>query len=359
MGWPGSRTARMPLRPDILFLPMVERANSLEQHSADRGTISDLRHVNVLHLEPLLLEEMEEWRRELSWDFSPSAALVRQYAGTSSLGGAALMVNGEVAGYGYAVIEEPRGIIGDLYVKRQFQLTANGPGYEAELFRSLLDALATTRNVRRVESQLMLSGPAAAVAIRDENRAHGRALRLYERRLMLRSGAPELPEAGGDLGKPGHFRTAGWEDRFLHAASIVIAGAYYMETDSEINEQYRSPAGARRFLGNIVEFPGCGTFHRESSFLAFDPISGEPAGMVLTSFVAGGIGHISQLCVMPEARGMGLGKTLLRMAIAALHEHGARDVSLTVTATNRKAIAIYEKFGFRNMRAFFAYIWEG
>src|SRR3569833_2116402 len=71
----------------------------------------------VRELEPLLAEEVAEGRREMAGDCEPSAALVRRYAGSGSLGGAALVVDGQVAGYGYAVLEEPRGIIGDLYLR--------------------------------------------------------------------------------------------------------------------------------------------------------------------------------------------------------------------------------------------------
>jgi len=170
---------------------------------------------------------------------------------------------------------------------------------------------------------------------------------------MSRDGAIALPASVGS-----RFRFVPWEDRFMHAAAAIIAGAYKSETDSEINAQYRSPAGARRFLSNIVEFPGCGTFHAAASFMAYDRESGEAAGMVLSSFVADDTGHISQLCVMPEARGAGLGKELLRAAAAALYLNGARRVSLTVTSSNRTAISIYEKFGFRDIRTFYAYIWE-
>ena len=322
-------------------------------HNSRQGEIVDLRKVSVRDLEPLLLDEIAEWRRELAWDFEPSAQLVRKFATTNTLGGAALIIDGEVAGYGYAVLEEPRGIIGDLYVRPH----RREPRHEAELFRSLLDALTETRNVRRMESQLMIPGPAAAALIREDNAARGRTVRLFERRLLSRPAGEPLP--AGDLRFGSRFRLAAWEDRFLHAASAVIAGSYQGETDSLINDQYRSPGGARKFLGNIVEFPGCGAFHRESSFLAFDRESGEPAGMVLASFVARESGHISQLCVMPAARGAGLGSELLGVATRALEARGARTVGLTVTATNRKAISIYGRFGFRDVRTFYAYIWEG
>lgn len=321
------------------------------QHQAPHREIVDLRKIAARDLEPLLLDEIREWRTELHWDFGPSAELVREYARTNSLGGAALMVDGEVAGYGYAVLEEPRGIIGDIYVRPHLR-QAN---FEAELFRSLLDALAATPRVTRVESQLMLFAPESAVAIANAN-ASRQPVRLFGRRLMVRGGGTPLP--AGSASVRNRFRFERWDERFMHVAGTIIAAAYKGETDGEINAQYRSPAGARRFLGNIVEFPGCGTFHAAASFLAFDIGTGEPAGMVLSSFVAADTGHVSQLCVLPSARGSGLGKELLRECADALYRYGARLVSLTVTESNSTAISIYKEFGFRDIRKFYAYIWE-
>jgi ribosomal protein S18 acetylase RimI-like enzyme len=326
---------------------MAALANSMGQNAGQREIV-DLRRVAVRDLEPLLADEIEEWRRDLAWDFEPSAALVRRYAGAGSLGGAALMVDGQVAGYGYAVLEEPRGIIGDVYLRPHLR----DAGAESELFRSLLDALAATPRVSRMESQLMLLTGETAELIRSA----GRPVQTFARRLMIREG--ESPVASGAAPPEGRFRFDEWEDSFLHLAGSIIATSYKGQTDSEINSQYRSPAGARRFLSNIVEFPGCGTFHAPGSFIAFDRHSREPVGMVLASFVAEEVGHISQLCVLPEMRGAGLGRELLRRSDEALRRHGARVVSLTVTESNTGAIALYERTGFRKVRGFFAYTWE-
>lgn len=343
-----SRRRHTPV-PDILF-PMAARANPLEQNTG-RREIVDLRKIAARDLDPLLADEIDEWRTELDWDFEPSADLVRKYAGTNSLGGAALMVDGKVAGYGYAVLEEPRGIIGDVYVRPYLR----DPSSEAQLFRALLDALAATPRVSRMESQLMLVTPESAAIIAGDT-ATRQPVRLFERRLMTRDGATPLPPANTRVRE--RFRFEPWQDHFMHLAGSIIAGSYKGETDNEINSQYRSPAGARRFLGNIVEFPGCGTFHPAGSFVAFDRETGEAAGMALSSFVAQNTGHISQLCVMPAARGAGLGNELLRESADALYQHGAKLVSLTVTASNRTAISIYDRFAFRTTRTFFAYIWE-
>jgi ribosomal protein S18 acetylase RimI-like enzyme len=80
--------------------------------------------------------------------------------------------------------------------------------------------------------------------------------------------------------------------------------------------------------------------------------------VVLVSFVGAETGHITQLCVVPSARGLGLGYELLRHAISALRTHGARRISLTVTAANTEAIRLYEQCGFHEVRRFSAYVWE-
>jgi len=334
---------------------MAARANIMDQ-TPPRREIVDLRRVAARDLEPLLADEIQEWRTELDWDFAPSADLVRKYAGTNSLGGAALVSDGQVAGYGYAVLEEPRGIIGDIYVRPHLRDAV----FESELFRALLDALVATPRITRMESQLMLVTPESAALIAGGNAAgagaSGKPVRLFERRLMSRDSQWRLPGVGADIRT--RFRFERWEDHLMHNAGAIIAAAYKGEADSEINAQYRSPGGARRFLTNIVDFPGCGTFHKPASFMAFDSATGEAAGMVLSSFVSIEAGHISQLCVMPGFRGTGLGNELLRSAAAALYQHGAQRISLTVTASNTIAISIYEKFGFRPVRNFFAYIWE-
>ena len=67
---------------------MAALANPMGQNAGQREIV-DLRRVPVRDLEPLLADEIAEWRRELAWDFEPSAALVRRYAGSGSLGGAA------------------------------------------------------------------------------------------------------------------------------------------------------------------------------------------------------------------------------------------------------------------------------
>jgi ribosomal protein S18 acetylase RimI-like enzyme len=315
--------------------------------AANPQELIELRNVSAADLNHLLLEETVEWEQELDWDFSRSAGLVRKYADMRALGGAALMDRGEVAGYGYSVLEDHKGLIGDLYIRPGWR----GGDAEVRLFRMMLDGLIASPQVRRVESQLMLVEQPVAKALQRE-----RFVRLFERVLMrfdLPSPLPPARSAGLR-----RFRLGPWGDQFHDQASNVIALSYDGHVDGQINDQYRTFFGAQKFLNNIVQYPGCGEFFRKASFVAIDGETGCIAGLVLTSFVAPAVAHITQLCVVPQAQGAGLGYEMLRQSVAVLQASGAARISLTVTAANTGAVQLYKKCGFYELRRFFAYVWE-
>jgi GNAT superfamily N-acetyltransferase len=307
----------------------------------------DLRRLSGRELDPLLLEETIEWRDALDWDFSKSAELVRRYAETRSLGGAAILDRGEVAGYGYTVIEEHKGLIGDVYVRPAWR----GEHLEAKIFRAMLEGLIASPQVRRIESQLMLVNADAARQLQKE-----RFIRLFERILMTLEPDAPVPAARGSAMRQ---RCEAWSDAYHDAAAGVLAVSYADHIDSQINDQYRTVPGARRFLYNIIQFPGCGVFFRPASLISLDAESGAVTGISLASFVSDTAGHITQLCVVPAVKGQGLGFELLRRSVIGLRAHGAQRISLTVTTANAEAVTLYQRFGFREVRRFYAYVWEG
>ncbi len=309
--------------------------------------IIDLRRFSGYDLSPLLQEEAGEWARELWWDFRGSADLVRRFADARSLGGFGLVEGGEIAGYGYTVLENGKGLIGDIFVRPASRTVET----QVRLFRALLDHLISTPRVSRIESQLMLIEPEVARAIQRE-----RFIRLFERLIMTFDPATELaPGADTALRR---FHVEPWRDYHHDSAATVISLAYLNHIDAQINDQYRTLDGARRFLYNIVQFPGCGTFYPAASFIASERATGWVAGIVLSSFVSAGVAHVTQLCVTPHAQNAGLGYELLRQAVSTLREAGARRITLTVTAANKPALDLYLRCGFQEARRFFAYVWE-
>jgi hypothetical protein len=212
--------------------------------------ICELYQVPVDELDRLLGEEIDVWARDLSWDFAPSAALVRRFVQSQSLTGFALRVRGELIGYAYQVCDERKGLIGDFYVRP----TAHSPSNEMALIGAVVESLMKTPGVRRIESQEEIE-------------------RLPFRELSHRVSIQP------------------WSDRMHEDAAHVISAAYRGHVDSEINDQYRNIPGARRFVTNIVRFPGCGTFSVQGSCVAVDEHSGRLCGVCLTSAVSETTGH--------------------------------------------------------------------
>jgi ribosomal protein S18 acetylase RimI-like enzyme len=205
--------------------------------------------------------------------------------------------------------------------------------------------------IRRIESQLMMLRTGPKIALPEP-----KFVRTFVRNFMEIEGelAARLPER--QPSEAVWFDS--WTERKQDEAATLIASAYKGHIDSEINDQYRSPAGARRFLMNIVQYPGCGSFFQPASFVAIEPGNGRLAGMCLASLVQADVGHITQVCVSKAVRGTGTGYELIRRSLESLARHGCRKVTLTVTGSNGEAIGLYERMGFRKTRNFAAFVWD-
>lgn len=303
----------------------------------------DLRSVDVESLAPVLEEQVASWRTELGWDFSTSANLVRRFVQMHALTGHALVMNGRVAGYSYFVCEDGKGLIGDLYVLKQQRTAEN----EYALFQASLDALWQTPGVHRVESQLMMLSETS-----NRRLPYTTWLQTYPRLFLEAPLSAALPRR--ELGSS--INVVPWTEGYQEATGRLIANAYQGHIDSLINDQYRSATGARRFLINIVQYPGCGAFFEPASFAAISKSA--LCGASLASKVSADVGHITQVCVAPSYQGTGLGYELVRQSMAALATYRCRAVSLTVTAANEPALRLYRNMGFLPQRSFAAYVWQ-
>jgi ribosomal protein S18 acetylase RimI-like enzyme len=307
--------------------------------------VVDLRKVSAADLTPLLEEETGVWQRALDWDFEPSAELVRRFVDMQALNGFALIEGGRVIGYCYYIREEKKGLIGDLYVRERDRTVER----EHALIEATLEALWRSGGVHRVESQLLLLDSPLARKV-----PFAQWFRAFPRR-FLEASAMQALELSEHI--PLGVSIAPWTEARQDDSARLVAAAYRGHVDSDINDQYRSPSGARRFLNNIVQYPGCGTFFGPASYAAIDA-KGALCGMSLASLVSNTTGHITQICVSPAQRGKGVGYALLRRSMLALAAHGCHTVGLTVTSTNTGAIRLYEQMGFTDRREFAAYIWD-
>jgi ribosomal protein S18 acetylase RimI-like enzyme len=307
--------------------------------------IVDLRQIHSRSLEILFQEEALHWKEELLWDYRPSIDLIRKFIDARSLGGFLALEDNQPAGYGFFVQEDHKGLIGGLFVSSQFRQAP----ITQKLLTEILSALRETPRLQRVEAQLMPFGTELDPGFLSKY------FRLHTRQFMLLKLADaKLSERPFSAG----LRLESWTDRAFESAARLIQLSYADHIDGEINDQYRSEAGGMKFLRNIVLLPGCGQFLPEASFLVRPATNDRLVGMVLTSTVAAGVGHTTQICVMPGYQGHGIGRALMESSIQALRRRRFEYLSLTVTSVNSPAVELYDHLGFRAIKKFAAGVWQ-
>jgi len=332
--------------------------------------IVDLRALSGRALAPLFEEEERHWRQQLHWDYRPSVEMIRKHVEAHSLPGYAALRQGTVVGYCFFVYEDEKGLLGDLYVLEAYRHEhpqGDAAGIATLLLQHALETLEHAPPVRRIEAQLIPFGleplePLFQARHFDSFPRLFMYKQLTPRRWSRRGrpgstlgGAEEATtEPGTELG----LELRLWDDSYFEAMADLIVDSYSRHVDSRINDHYGSSAGALRFLKNIVVFPGCGVFQRDASLVARE--AGSPpgeglVGAVLTSQVARGVAHITQICVRRRWQGRGLGRRLLLAALERLAAKGYTGVSLTVTAENAPAVTLYRHLDFVVTKEFAAF----
>ena len=321
--------------------------------------ILDLRHFTSAELRGLLEREAELWARTLSWDYRASAEMILRYLDAKILPGFAAVDAGAVHGYSFFVYEGAKGVIGDLFVDESFG-EQRRHATEQKLLTHVIETLQHSPGIHRIEAQLLVH-ETGAVAQPFAREGFSRHARLF---MSLPLAGPQDVKSQISLEKPAPREAPGievrrWSEDDFQPAAAVITAAYRTHVDSEINDQYRTVPGSLRFLNNIVRFPGCGTFDAESSLIALDRATRHVVGVILCSRVRDDVGHVTQVCVLPEYRGRGIGEALIAASAENLQRRRFAALSLTVTEGNARAVELYRRMGFHVKRVFDAFIWEG
>ncbi len=311
-------------------------------------------------LRPVLEAEGELWKKRLHWDYRTSSKLLMQYLDSHMLPGYAALEAGQVTGYAFCVYEETKAVIGDVFALNSQSddsgSSAEGvPPSSGEIERTLLkhlfETLLNSPHVDRIESQLLLHPS----GVHSET-FHEAGFEVFRRLFMVQQLKDLWSHPHIDLPRNLELRT--WRDDDLTAAGQLIAEAYRFHPDSVINDQYRSAQGSLRFLTNIVRYSGCGTFSPHVSHVVVNRASREIVALVLGSRVSQQSGHITQLCVHPNYRRIGLARMLLSVAAFHFMRHGAAEISLTVTESNKPAIDLYAAEGYTSAHVFDAAVWQ-
>jgi ribosomal protein S18 acetylase RimI-like enzyme len=311
--------------------------------------ILDLRHFSSVDLRPLLEDETRAWASVLAWDYQGSAEMILRYVDAKILPGYAAIERGRIFGYSFFVYEGSKGVVGDLFVSDGGRL-ANTREVELRLLTHVIETLQQSPGIHRVEAQL-LAHEAGSVARPFLDQGFQRHPRLFMT-LDLGGVAPKATTHPD-------VEIRRWTEADYQPAAAVITAAYRGHVDAEINDQYHTLSGSLRFLNNIVRFPGCGLFDAESSYAAIDRKAKNLIGLILCSRVRNDVGHVTQVCVLPEYRSHGIGESLMAATMGSLRKRGFNMLSLTVTEANVRAVALYQRLNFESKRVFDAFVWEG
>jgi ribosomal protein S18 acetylase RimI-like enzyme len=222
---------------------------------------------------------------------------------------------------------------------------------EQTLLKHLFETLLNSPQVDRIESQLLLHPSGIHTGLFREA-----GFKVCQRLFMVQQIQGVWNQPRVEL--PPGLELRPWREEDLNPAGQLISEAYRDHPDSVINDQYRTIHGSQRFLHNIVRYAGCGTFSPLVSHVVVDRHSRELAAVVLGSRVSAQSGHVTQLCVHPRFRRLGLARMLLSVAAFHFMRHGATEISLTVTDSNNKAIDLYLSEGYTCAHTFDAAVWQ-
>jgi ribosomal protein S18 acetylase RimI-like enzyme len=222
-------------------------------------------------------------------------------------------------------------VIGDLYVINGTRLP-NAREVELKLLTHVIETLQQSPGIHRVEAQL-LAHEANAVSRPFLDTGFQRHPRLFMTLPLGKTTLEKIPTHPDVEIRP-------WAEADYQPSAAVITAAYRGHVDAQINDQYHTLSGSLRFLNNIVRFPGCGVFDAESSFVAVDRKARGMIGLILCSRVRADVGHVTQVCVLPEYRSRRIGESLMAATVGSLKKRNFSLLSLTVTEANTRAVAL-------------------
>src|SRR5690242_13976495 len=119
--------------------------------------IIDLRHLLPAAMEALLADEGRVWERDLLWDYSSTAGMLRRFLDGRALAGSAAIETRQATWFSSYVYEAGKGLVADLSVRPDFRRDA----VYSMLLTSTLETLEANPAVRRVEAQLLHADTAA------------------------------------------------------------------------------------------------------------------------------------------------------------------------------------------------------
>jgi ribosomal protein S18 acetylase RimI-like enzyme len=147
---------------------------------------------------------------------------------------------------------------------------------------------------------------------------------------------------------PGRFFWAPWDEGLLADHAEIKYRSFADAVDATVFPCLGDRQGCLRLMREIRRKPG---FLPAATWL----IACEEGyvGTIQGVVDYGPIGAIQNVGVLPDYRGLGLGRALVSRALWGFHQAGLRKAYLEVTAENRAAVMLYKALGFRKAKTLY------
>lgn len=170
------------------------------------------------------------------------------------------------------------------------------------------------------------------------------AITYYKRfRMEMDLDGPILPPS-----LPPGFSWVPWNESLLDLHAEVKYFSFRDEVDSQVFPCLADRFGCQRLMREIRRKSG---FLPKSTWLV--ACHEGYVGTVQGIMDRGPIGAIQNVGVVPEYRGLGLGRALVRQALAGFVGSSLRRAYLEVTAENAAAVRLYRGVGFRKAKTLY------
>lgn len=167
----------------------------------------------------------------------------------------------------------------------------------------------------------------------------------YYKRFRMELDLDRLPS---EQELPPGYRWVSWQEKVLPLHALVKFRCFREELDSLIFPCLGDPQGCTQLMRDISSRVG---FVPEATWLV---ARGEDyVGTIQGVIDRPGVGMIQNLGIVPEARNLGLGTSLLLKALMGFKERGLERGLLEVTAENTGAVRLYRRLGFRRARTLY------
>lgn len=153
---------------------------------------------------------------------------------------------------------------------------------------------------------------------------------------------------------PDGYRWLPWRTLLLERHAQVKWRSFREDLDGKVFACLGEAAGC---LALMKEIAGQAAFCPAATWMVvFQPESDWPAvdcGTVQGVTRSGGMGSIQNVGVIPDHRGLGLGRALVQQALLGFQHVGMGIGMLEVTAENEAAVTLYESMGFRTIQVLY------